>query len=68
MNRTCKWCGKKYDTDKGSSMYCDENPNMEKNKKYRRMNRKKSSIVRIGAMILPPNPFTESALKKASNI
>jgi hypothetical protein len=65
MTRKCEWCGRNYDTTKGSSMYCEENPNYTKNKKYRKMNRKHSSIVRIGAMIMPPNLFTENAMQKA---
>lgn len=65
MTRTCQWCGRKYDTDSGSSMYCEDNPKYAQNKKNRRMNRKKSSIVRIGVVIVPPSPFNQ--LKKTGS-
>lgn len=47
MIRICPYCKEKYDTKTGSSMYCEENPNREKNLKYKRM---KPSIVKIGAL------------------
>ncbi len=51
MVRKCPWCGESYDTDKGSSLYCESNPNYAYNKQHRKMNRKKSSIVTIGVYI-----------------
>lgn len=59
MTRTCPWCKRKYDTSSGSSMYCEENPKYAYNKKSRRMNRKRSSIVRIGVIIPKPSPFNK---------
>ena len=60
MTRKCKWCGKNYDTDKGSSMYCETNPNYTNNKKYRKMNRNKSSIVKIGVYMMPNREFAKA--------
>lgn len=58
MNKTCPWCGEKYDTNKGSSMFCESNPNYVKNKKYRNM---KPNIVKIVVYIMPNRKFPKTA-------
>lgn len=57
MIRTCIWCGDEYDTNNGSSMYCESNPNYMYNKEHRKMKRKKSSIIKIGAYVLSQRQF-----------
>lgn len=51
--RTCHWCGKKYDPEHESSIWCEKNPH-----RGRGASRRKNSIVTIGpVLILPPSPF-----------
>ncbi len=57
MKRICKWCGREYNPQKdGSSKFCPDNPNREKN-----LNKKRPpKIVTIGCLVLPQSPFIKN--------
>lgn len=55
--RRCKWCQRLYDPDKGSSIFCDDNPHRGRGAKRWYARKRKPSIVVIGALSLEPSPF-----------
>ncbi len=54
MKRTCKYCGQSYDTEKGSQVFCDSNPNRGRGAKRWKP---KPSLVTIGVLALPRSTF-----------
>jgi hypothetical protein len=55
MNRKCKWCGEVYDTEKGSSIFCEKNPHrMSGYSKWKRERGRRGRVV-IGCVVRGPN-------------
>jgi hypothetical protein len=54
MNRKCKWCGEVYDSEKGSSIFCEKNPH--RNSGYSKWKRKRGTSGIVTIVALPLNP------------
>lgn len=58
MMRRCKWCGKYYDTKRGSSVWCDENPHRGRGAEQAKKSMTGRGRVVIGpVVVLKSNPL-----------